>query len=115
MGTRRRILSFALAPATKTVIHGNGNNRLGFGRRAFELILSQRCPRTVLTASAHRFLIYLHGSVVGIASSTDSAVMVRDNPKFARSEVVESLTTGMDDAGGRVGAFRLTEDRQACS
>ncbi|MCJ1470349.1 hypothetical protein MMC07_008994 [Pseudocyphellaria aurata] len=51
------------------------------------------------------FLIYLHGSVVGIASSIDSAAMNKPKPHFFKSEVIGSLAIGLFLIGFGFGAL----------
>ena len=40
-------------------------------------------------------MAYFHGSVVGIASSIDSAALNRDMPGFGNKELTETLTVGV--------------------
>lgn len=41
-----------------------------------------------------RFLVYLHGSTVGIASSIDSAALTTPRDDFSWYEIMKSLTIG---------------------
>lgn len=82
-------------PDSRVYVVGLGNDDAEMNPRTWRLSL-----RIWAT-----FLIYLHGSVVGIASSIDSAALNRVRHNFDTSEVSESLTIGLFLIGFGFGAL----------